>query len=168
MTLSMYAVSVPLFRHRLRALSGVLEKAEAFASAQGRDPAALLAAKLAPDMLPLTRQVQIACDQAKGGTARLAGIEAPKFDDTETSFAELRARIARTLAFVESVPRDAIDGSETRDIVLRFPQREFRFTGVQFLLGWAIPHLLFHCTTAYGILRHEGVPLGKSDFIGGG
>ena len=166
MTISMYAASVPLFRHRLGALAAVMAKGAAFAQEQDIDPATLLATRLAPDMFPLSRQVQIASDQAKGGAARLAGIEAPKFADTESSFAELDARIARTLAFLDTIPLERIDGSETREIVLTFPQRELRFTGQQFLIGYAIPNVLFHCTAAYAILRHAGVPLGKADFIG--
>lgn len=166
MTMSMYAASVPLFRQRLGALSSVLEKGAAFAQERGIEPAVLLGARLAPDMFPLTRQVQTASDQAKGGTARLAGLEPPKFADTESSFAELHERLVRTLAFLDTVPPERIDGSETREIVLRFPQRELRFTGEQYLIGFVIPNLLFHCTAAYAILRHNGVPLGKSDFIG--
>ena len=166
MTISMYAASVPLFRHRLGALAAVMAKGAAHAQERGIDPASLLETRLAPDMFALTRQVQIASDQAKGGAARLAGVEAPKFADTESSFAELDQRIARTLAFLDTIAPERIDGSETREIVLTFPQRELRFTGQQYLIGYLIPNLLFHCTMAYAILRHAGVKLGKADFIG--
>ena len=166
MTISMYAASVPLFRHRLGALAAVMAKGAAHAQERGIDPASLLETRLAPGMFALTRQVQIASDQAKGGAARLAGVEAPKFADTESSFAELDERIARTLAFLDTIPPERIDGSETREIVLTFPQRELRFTGQQYLIGYLIPNLLFHCTMAYAILRHAGVKLGKADFIG--
>ncbi len=166
MTMSMYAASVPLFRHRLGALAAVMAKGAAFAQERGIDPASLLETRLAPDMFPLTKQVQIASDQAKGGAARLAGIEAPKFADNESSFAELDQRIARTVTFLDTIVPERIDGSETREIVLTFPQRELRFTGQQYLIGYVIPNVLFHCTAAYAILRHAGVPLGKADFIG--
>ena len=166
MTISMYAASVPLFRHRLGALAAVMAKGAAHAQERGIDPASLLETRLAPDMFALTRQVQIASDQAKGGAARLAGVEAPKFADTESSFPELDERIARTLAFLDTIAPERIDGSETREIVLTFPQRELRFTGQQYLIGYLIPNLLFHCTMAYAILRHAGVKLGKADFIG--
>ena len=166
MTISMYAASVPLFRHRLGALAAVMAKGAAHAQERGIDPASLLETRLAPDMFALTRQVQIASDQAKGGAARLAGVEAPKFADTESSFPELDERIARTLAFLDTIAPERIDGSETREIVLTFPQRELRFTGQQYLIGYVIPNVLFHCTAAYAILRHAGVKLGKADFIG--
>jgi hypothetical protein len=163
----MYAASVPLFHKRLEALGGVLDKGAAFAAERGLDPAALLQARLAPDMLPLVRQVQLSSDHAKNGAARLAGVEPPRFPDEETSFPELKDRIARTLAYLDTFRPEQIDGSEGREIVLKTPQAELRFTGQQYLLGFVIPNLLFHCTIAYGLLRQAGVALGKRDFIGG-
>jgi hypothetical protein len=166
MTMSMYAASVPLFRQMLGALAAVLDKGAAFAAERAIDPATLLDARLAPDMFPLVRQVQIASDMAKGGAARLAGVEVPKYPDEERSFPELGERIARTLGFIDTVPAERIDGSEEREIVVPLRDRELRFSGERFLRGFVIPNFMFHCTTAYAILRHNGVPLGKRDFLG--
>ena len=129
-------------------------------------PEVLLAARLFPDMLPMVKQVQIATDHAKGCVARLAGIEVPKFEDNEQSFEELRARIAKIIAFVESVPAAHIDGSEERDISLKAGGKEMSFKGLPYLLGYALPNFYFHLVTAYNILRHNGVEIGKRDYIG--
>ena len=167
MSLSMYQASVPVFLRLFGNLAAILKKAEADAVARKIDPAVLLAARLAPDMHPLMRQVQIASDAAKAAVARLAGLEAPSMPDTETSFAELQARIARTVDFVGSTTQAQIDGSEEKPILLKFPGREFTMTGQDYLLQFALPNFYFHVTTAYAILRHNGVALGKMDFIGG-
>jgi uncharacterized protein len=166
MTISMYQASVPVFVRQLRAMAGVLAKGAAFAAEQGIDPASLIEARLAPDMLPLPKQVQIATDMAKGCAARLAGVEAPRYEDNETSFEMLQERIARTIAYLETIPAQAIDGSEERDIVLKLRDRELPFKGQAYLLGFVLPNVLFHASTAYGILRMKGVPLGKQDFLG--
>ena len=166
MKLSMYQASAPRFAHTLRALSAILDKAEAHAAARKLDPAALTAFRLYPDMFPLTRQVQIACDTAKGAVARLAGMEAPKHEDTEQGFADLKARIAKTLEFIESVKAEKIDGSEEREIVVKQRGQDVKYTGLQYLLAVAQPNFYFHVVTAYDILRHNGVELGKRDFLG--
>jgi hypothetical protein len=167
MSLSMYQASVPVLTRALNNLSAILTKGEADATTRKIDPSVFLSARLAPDMHSLTRQVQIASDAAKGGIARLAGVEVPSFPDTETSFADLQARIAKTIAFLESVTPAQIDGSETKTITLNFPGREMSFPGQAFLLGFALPNVFFHVTTAYAILRQNGVALGKADFLGG-
>jgi hypothetical protein len=166
MSLSMHQASVPVFTRMFGNLDAILDKAAADAEARKIDMAVLLNARLAPDMHPLTRQIQIASDAAKGCVARLAGVEAPSFPDTETTLAEVKERIAKTVAYVQSVGADKIDGSEAREIVLKFPGGEFKFTGQDFLLGFALPNFFFHVTTAYAILRHNGVPVGKRDFLG--
>jgi hypothetical protein len=163
--MSMYAASVPLIRRSLGALSGVLGKGAAFAEARKIDPAVLLQSRLAPDMFPLIRQAQIATDTAKGAVARLAGVEVPSYPDTETSFAELQDRIARTLDFVNGFTPAQIDGTEGKEIVLAFRTGEQRFTGEDYLTFFVLPNVFFHCATAYGILRHNGVELGKRDFL---
>ena len=167
MTISMYQASVPVIVRTLTSLDHFLTKAEADAAERGFDPAVFLAARLSPDMHPLTRQVQIATDGAKGGIARLAGIENPSFPDTETTFAELHARIAKTLDFVKTATPAQIDGTEANTITLKFPGREMSVPGQAFLLHFVLPNLFFHVTTAYAILRHNGVKLGKMDFLGG-
>jgi uncharacterized protein len=166
MKLSMYQASAPRFTHALRNLSAMLDKAQAHAEGKKLDPAVLGGLRLIADMFPLARQVQIACDTAKGAVARLAGVEIPKFEDTEQTIPELKARIARTLDFVESVSAAKIDGSEEREVVLQMRSGEQRFKGLQYLMGHACPNFYFHCTTAYNILRANGVELGKKDFIG--
>jgi hypothetical protein len=166
MAISLYDVSVPRFAAMLRNLSAILDKADAHCAARKIDPLALTQARLFPDMFPMARQVQIACDTAKGAAARLAGLEIPKHEDTERTFAELKARIEKTLAFVESVRREQVDGSEAREVVLKMREREVRFTGQQYLLGHAWPNFYFHVTTAYNLLRHGGVELAKRDFLG--
>jgi hypothetical protein len=166
MAISMYQASAPVFRQMLTALSSNLEKAEASAAQRRIDPMVLLEYRLAPDMFPLIRQVQIATDHAKAAMSRLAGREPPRFPDEEASFAELRARIARTLAHVAAFRPEDIDGSEERGITLSIAGTPLRFRGQHYLTGFVLPNFFFHVTTAYGILRHCGVPLGKRDFIG--
>ena len=162
----MYQASAPRFANILRNLTAIIEKAEAHCAAKKIEPAALTSYRLFPDMFPFTRQVQIACDTAKGAVARLAGADIPKHEDTEQTFAELKARIAKTLDFVESISAAKIDGSDDKEIVLQMRSGERRFKGMQYLLGHAYPNFYFHVTTAYNILRHNGVDVGKGDFIG--
>jgi hypothetical protein len=166
MALSMYQASVPVFLQGLRTLGAILEKAEAQAAERKFDPVFLLNDRLAPDMFPFSRQVQIASDHAKGATARLADLEVPKFEDTEKCFGELRQRLARVAEFVQSVDRNLIDGSEERAITLTIGCRAMTFTGQTYLLHFALPNFFFHHTTAYAILRHNGIGIGKRDFIG--
>jgi uncharacterized protein len=166
MTLSLHDASVPVFRQMLAALSDILDKAAAQASERGIDPSTLIEARLAPDMFPLARQVQIATDHAKGATARLAGHDVPSYADDETTLDELKARIAKTLTFIESMPPAAMQGAETRDIVLKIGGRELRFDGRTYLLHFALPNFFFHVTTAYNILRANGIEIGKRDFMG--
>lgn len=166
MPLSMYQASVPVFRQILGALSAILDKADAYAAERKIDPAVLLNTRLFPDMFPLARQVQVACDQAKGCAARLAGVAVPSYEDTETSIADLKARIAKTLAFVESLTPAQIDGSEERPVTIKLRSGELAFTGQDYLLKFVLPNFYFHATTAYDILRQCGVPLGKRDFLG--
>ena len=166
MPITMHSASVPVFVRMLGNLATWFDKAEAHATAKKFDPQVYLAARLAPDMLPLTKQVQIACDSAKFGVARLAGVDAPKFDDTEASFAELRERIHKTLEFIRSVPANKIDGTEAKDVVV--PRRDGSMTlkGEVYLKHFVLPNVFFHVTTAYALLRHGGVELGKADFLG--
>jgi len=166
MKLTMHQASAARFAAMLRNLSAILDKAEAYAAARKIDPAALTAFRLYPDMFPLTRQVQIACDTAKGAVARLAGVEMPKHEDAEQTFAELKARIAKTVAFIESVPAGKIDGADEREVTIRQRGQDVKLTGLQYLLAVAQPNFYFHVTTAYNILRHNGVELGKRDFLG--
>ena len=166
MTLSMYQASVPVFTRMLTNLAGILTKAEAHATARKIEPAVLLNTRLFPDMFALTKQVQLSSDFAKNTTARLAGAEIPKFPDEETSFAELQARIAKTLDYVKGFQPAQIDGSETRDITLPIGGKPTVFAGQAFLLNFALPNFYFHVTTTYNILRHCGVELGKWDFLG--
>jgi hypothetical protein len=165
---SMYAFSVELFSNGLGNLSWLLQKAATSAANRKIEPAVFLNARLAPDMLPLTRQIQIAGDIAKSSVARLAGQEPPRFEDNETTIEQLRARIARTIDYLKSVPASALEGSQTRDLKVPAGERTLEFKGLAFLQTWAIPNVFFHITTAYDILRHNGVDLGKRDFIGGG
>lgn len=166
MTISMYQASVPVFVRVLTNLRAILEKGAACAEARKFKPEVLLNDRLAPDMFPLTRQVQIVTDQVKGCSARLAGAEVPKYEDTEVSFGDLYARIDKTLAFVKGFKPEQIDGSEARDITLPSPRGPMEFKGQDYLLFFVLPNVYFHCTTAYAILRHNGVELGKMDFIG--
>ena len=166
MSISMYQASAPVFDRSLGNLAAILTKAATWAEARKIDPAVLLSARLAPDMFPLMRQIQIACDFAKGTCARLASVEPPKFDDNETSFADFQARIARTRQFVATLTAAQIDGSETKQINLKTGARERSFEGLAYLTGYSLPNFFFHYTTAYAILRHNGVDLSKPDFIG--
>ncbi len=164
MATELYDLTVPVFTRALKALSGLLDKAVAHAGEAGAE--ALLSNRLIEDMHPLSKQVQIACDSAKLCVARLSGAEAPVNEDVETTIAELKARIALTLDFLASVPREAIDGQEDREVVLKFPGGEWPFRGLAYVTGFALPNFFFHLTTAYGLLRQAGVPLGKRDFMG--
>lgn len=166
MSLSMYQASIPVFVRMFGNLAAILDKAAAYAEAKKIDPAVLLNARLAPDMHPLTRQVQIASDAAKGCAARLAGVETPSFADTESSFAELQARIQKTLDFLQGFSPAQIDGSEGRKVVIKFPGAELKFSGQDYLLHFVLPNFYFHLTTAYAILRHNGLEIGKMDFLG--
>ena len=166
MTLSMYQLAVPPFVQGLGALSAVLAKGEAFAGSKKVDPAVLLAARLAPDMFPLSRQVQIACDFAKSTAARLAGIEVPSWKDDEKTVADLRSRVAKTLDYVRSFKAGQIDGSEQRDVAITLAGKPVTFKGQPYLVHFVLPNFYFHCTVAYAILRHNGVELGKRDFMG--
>jgi hypothetical protein len=166
MSLSMYTASVPVFRQVLGSLAAILEKAEAHADLKKIEPEALLQARLFPDMFPLLRQVQVAADFAKGTVARLGGVEVPRYDDVESDFAGLRARIAKTLAFIDSVPREAIEAGLDRDVTVGTGANQRQFKGQPYLLHYALPNFYFHATTAYDILRHNGVEIGKKDFIG--
>jgi uncharacterized protein len=165
MSLSMYQASVPVFQRTLGALDKILDKAAAYAAERKIDPAVLLSARLYPDMFPLTRQVQIATDHAKGASARLAGAAVPSFEDNEKTFAELKARIGKTLDFVGTFRPAQIDGSEGRDISLKAGPRELTFKGQDYLLFFVLPNFYFHSATAFGILRHNGVSIGKLDFL---
>ncbi|MBA5605088.1 DUF1993 domain-containing protein [Duganella sp. FT3S] len=166
MTLSMYSASVPVFKQILNSLLAILDKAETHADQKKIDPQALLQFRLYPDMLPFTRQIQIACDFAKGCSARLGGMDVPAFEDNERSFAELKTRITRTLAFIDTVPQDQVAGSAARAITTGSGEKTKHFTGQTYLLHYALPHFFFHATTAYDILRHNGLDIGKKDFIG--
>jgi hypothetical protein len=162
----MYQASAPRFANTLRNLSAILDKAQAHAEAKKIEPVVFTQSRLAPDMFALARQVQIACDSAKGAVARLAGVEIPKHEDTEQTFAELKARIAKTVDFIESAKPAQIDASEDREVVLKLRGQDVKFNGLQYLLGFAYPNFYFHVTTAYNILRHNGVEIGKRDYIG--
>ena len=168
MTISMYSASVPVFKNMLGNLNHFLDKAQAHAEAKKFDPLVLTDYRLAPDMLPFRKQVQIACDASKNGLARLAGMDAPKFEDNESTLAELKERIRKTLDFLDSVPRAKVDGCEDRDITFPAGRDTTRtLKGEAYLLNWALPNLFFHVTTAYAILRHNGVGLGKTDYLAG-
>ena len=166
MQISMYQASAPRFVNTLKNLSAILDKAQAHADAKKIEPRVLTAARLYPDMFPMSRQVQSACDTAKGAVARLAGVEVPVHEDTEQTFEELKARIARTITFIETIQPAQVDGSEDKEVVLKFRSGEVKFRGMQYLLGHALPNFYFHVTTAYNILRHNGVEVGKRDYIG--
>ena len=166
MPISMHAMSVAIFAKTLRNVSVILEKAEAFAAAKKFDPAVLVNMRLAPDMFPLVTQVRVACDFAKGATARLAGEEPPKWEDNETSFADLRARIARTLEFIQSFEPSRFDDAAERAITVTMRGEPVHYVGLPYLAHVVLPNFFFHMTTAYDILRHAGVELGKRDFIG--
>ena len=166
MSITMHSASVPIFVRMLDNMTAWLDKAEAHAQAKKFDPGVYLNARFAPDMLPFTKQIQIACDAVKFGVARLAGVEAPKFEDNEANFADLRARIRKTLDFIQSVPASQIDGTESKDVVV--PRRDGSMTlkGEAYLKNFVLPNFFFHVTTTYALLRHNGVDLGKTDFLG--
>jgi len=164
---TLYAASVPVFKQLLNALDHVLTQAESFATTKGFDAAVLLQSRLYPDMFPLVRQIQIAADFAKSVPTRLAGLDVPAYEDSEQSFAELHARIAKTLAHLETISADQINGKEGIEIVLRpGTPKEKKLTGEAYLLHYGLPQFIFHVTTAYAILRHNGVEIGKRDFMG--
>ena len=168
MPITMSSASLPIVRTMLANLTHILDKGLAHAQARKFDPQVLVADRLAPDMLPLSRQVQIACDVSKFGIARLSGIEAPKFEDTETSFEQLKERIARTVAWLDTVPAQALDGTEDKEITFPVGREAMRtMRGEAYLKHWVLPNLFFHVTTAYNILRHNGVELGKADYLMG-
>ena len=166
MSITMYSASVPVFLRVLRNMTTWLDKAEAHATAKKFETSVYMSARLAPDMLPFVKQIQIASDNAKFGVARLAGVEAPKFEDNEKTIDELRARIKKTIDFVKSVPASAFEGAEDRDIKIVIPSRTIEMKGLAYLRGWVLPNVFFHVTAAYLILRHNGVDVGKRDFLG--
>ena len=168
MAFSLYDASIPVYLHMMRNLAALLAKAEGHAATSGADLATFLAARLAPDMHPLIRQVQMVTDGAKGGAARLAGVAPPSYPDTETTWPELKERLAKTIAFVETIERSQVDGHETATIELPLPGRTMTFAGSDFLLRFSLPNFYFHVVTAYAILRSQGVPLGKMDYLTGG
>lgn len=166
MKISMYQASAPRFANALRNLSAILDKAQAHCEAKKIDPVTMGGMRLIADMLPLSRQVQIACDTAKGAVARLAGVEIPKHEDTEQNLAELKQRIGKTIDVILSVKPEAIDATEDKEVVLKLGGKDTSFKGLQYLLGFAYPNFYFHVTTAYAILRANGVDIGKRDYIG--
>jgi hypothetical protein len=170
MNISMHRASVGVYTRLLTNLGNILEKAEKWVAERNIDPAAILQARLAPDMYPFTRQVQIATDMAKGTCARLAGHDVPRFEDNETSFAELKARVAKTIEFLNSLPAAAFEGAEDRAISLKLGppgrQRELNFVGLDYLLNFGTPNVYFHYTMVYALLRHNGLDLGKGDYVG--
>ena len=167
MKISMHAMSYDVFKRALSQLQHVMEKAVANAKSRNFETLVLVNARLAPDMLPFAKQVQLTSDFAKNSMARLAGIDPPKFDDTETTMDELFARVKKTIDFIDSVPPASLEGSETRDIKIVLRDRTVEFKGLAFLQHWAIPNFFFHHVTAYNLLRHNGVDVGKRDFLGG-
>jgi hypothetical protein len=162
----MYQSSIPVFIHHLTNLSNILKKASSYAQIKKIDESVLVNARLFPDMFPLARQVQIACDIVKGGAARLADVELPVFPDTEKTFAELQLRITKTIEFINSFNSAQIDGSEVKSIALKVGGNAMKFEGQPYLLNFVIPNLYFHITATYCILRHNGVDIGKADFLG--
>jgi len=162
----MYDVSIPIFTLSLTNLSAILDKAASHQDSKKVDPKVIPQARLIVDMLPLSAQIQIACDTAKGAAARLAGVEPPKHEDTEATLAELKARVAKTLDFIKTIKPEQLQGAETREIVLKFPQTTLKFTGINYLTNFVLPNFFFHVTTAYALLRKNGVDLGKRDFLG--
>jgi hypothetical protein len=166
MKITMYTMAVESFVPVLTHLSTLLDKGLAHATAKKFEPSVLVNARLAPDMFPLSRQIQIACDAAKNGSARLAGQEAPRFEDKETTLEELRARIARTIEYLKSIPASAFDGAEDRDIKIPVRDRTLEMKGLAYLQTWALPNFYFHVVATYVILRHNGVEIGKGDFLG--
>jgi hypothetical protein len=166
MSMSMYQASVPLIKTMLTSFSAVLDKGAAFAEAKKIDPSVLITARLAPDMLPLSKQVQIATDVARRGIARLCGQEAPAYADDEATFDALKARLAKTIAYVESFPAADIDASYDKPITMKMGGEDVTYIAQRYLVGFIIPNVVFHTTTGYNILRHNGVDIGKRDFLG--
>jgi hypothetical protein len=166
MNISMYQASVPRFINALNNLSAILDKAQAHVDAKKLDETALTSFRLYPDMLPMTRQIMIATDTAKGLAARLAGVDIPVYEDTEKTLSELKARITKTVSYLQTFKPEQIDGTEDKEIIIKRGDKETRYTGMQFLLGHAVPNVYFHVTTAYNILRHNGVEIGKRDYLG--
>lgn len=164
--LTMFDISIPALKRNLTNLAHILKLGESHADSKKIEHAVLLNARLFPDMYPLTRQIQIATDMSKGTAARLAGIEIPKYEDNETTFAELQARITKTIAFLDTIQPAQLEGSEAREVVVSVRKVELKFTGQDYLLKWVNPNVYFHVSTAYNILRHSGVDLGKPDFLG--
>ena len=167
MNISMHAMSHGVFKRALTQLLHVMEKGVASAKSRSFDTSVLASARLAPDMLPFTKQIQLTSDFAKNSMARLAGIDPPKYEDNETTMDELVARVKKTLDYIDTVPVSALEGSETRDIKIPLRDRTVEFKGLAFLQNWAIPNFFFHHVTAYNLLRHNGVDIGKRDFLGG-
>ena len=167
MKISMYALSHDVFKKSLGQLQHVMEKGIANAKTRNFDTSVLVGARLAPDMLPFSKQIQLTSDFAKNSMARLAGIDPPKFEDNETTMEELLARVKKTLEYIDTVPATALEGSETRDIRIPLRDRTVEFKGLPFLQHWALPNFFFHFVTAYNVLRHNGVDIGKRDFLGG-
>jgi hypothetical protein len=166
MPFTVYDAAIPPMIRGLENLSGIIDKAVGQANSEGKDLNTLLEARFAPDMHPFTRQIQIASDTAKGCAARLAGTEPPSFPDEEKTFPELKARIAKTVEYLKSFTPDQFEGAEARTVTLKFPNGEMRFSGRDFLTGFALPNFFFHLTTAYALLRHNGIAIGKMDFLG--
>jgi hypothetical protein len=167
MSLSIHDAAVPVFVRAMQSLSGVIEKGRLHAESEKWDPAVVLSTRLYPDMFPLSRQIQVVSDQCKGGASRLAGIEPPKYPDTETTFAELKERLDKTVAFVKGIDPQKFEGADRRAVELKFPNNTLTFkNGWDYLLAFVLPNVYFHSSVAYGILRHYGVKLGKADFMG--
>jgi hypothetical protein len=166
MSISLYDVSIPVFTLSLNNLSAILDKAASHGESKNVDPKVIPQARLIVDMLPLSAQIQIACDTAKGAAARLAGVEVPKYEDTEATLAELKTRVAKTLDFIRTIKPEQLQGAETREVVLQFPQTTLKFNGLNYLTNFALPNFFFHVTMAYALLRKNGIDLGKRDFLG--
>jgi hypothetical protein len=166
MAVSLYDVSIPVFTLTLSNLAVILDKAASHAESKKVDAKVLPATRLIADMLPLSSQIQIACDTSKGAAARLAGVEVPKHPDTEVTLDELKARVAKTLDFIKTIKREQLEGAESREIVLQFPQTTLKFTGLNYVTNFVLPNFFFHVTTAYALLRKNGVDIGKRDFLG--
>lgn len=167
MSFSIYDASIPPMIRSLESLSKIIDKAVTQTKSEDKDLKTLLEARLAPDMHPFTRQIQIASDSAKGGAARLAGVEPPSFADTETTFPELKERIAKTVAYLKSLPKEKFEGAESRKVELKTPNQTLTFAGRDYLTSFVLPNFYFHVTTAYGLLRHKAINIGKMDFLGG-
>jgi hypothetical protein len=165
-SVSLYEVSIPIFVLSLNNLDAILDKAAAHAEAKKVGPNVLPSTRLIADMLPLSAQIQIACDTVKGAAARLAGLDIPKHEDTEATIADLKARVAKTLVFIKSIKPEQLVNAETREIVLQFPQTTMKFTGLNYLTNFVLPNFFFHITMVYALLRKNGVELGKRDFLG--